>query len=76
MGGIVRWAEGRADPGEEIRGVMEGVEMAEGRVVMVMVCGPVSLMRAVRAAARDEMDVRRVYAGDVRVDYHEESFGW
>jgi hypothetical protein len=69
---FVRWHEGRADPALIIRQMKE--EQGKGRLE-VMVCGPTSLLGAVKKATKDEMRVGDVWRGGVRVGYHEEAFG-
>lgn len=50
-------------------------ELKTGRME-VMVCGPKSLLVAVKKATRDEMRVGEVWGGGVRVGFHAEDFGW
>ena len=69
----MRWHEGRADPAAIIRQMKDLLE--RGRME-VMVCGPASLLGAVKKATRDEMRVGEVYRGGVKVGFHAESFGW
>ena len=80
---IVHWHEGRADPREIIstaKAELHGRDVESGKGsggrVQVLVCGPASLMKAVKDAAREEMDFGAVLRGGVSVGFHSESFGW
>ena len=82
----MHWHEGRANPREIIQSAKQGLQRVDveggvargsgGGKVQVLVCGPTSLMTAVRDAAKAEMDVAKVLRGGVAVGFHSENFGW
>jgi hypothetical protein len=74
--GIVHWHEGRADPGDIIKSAKAELGKGQGGKVQVLVCGPTSLMNAVKEAAKQEMDVGSVLRGGAAVGFHSENFGW
>lgn len=71
---IVHWHEGRADLRATIEEMMHSV--GKGGMVDVEACGPRSLLDKTKDVVKELSDVRAVWNGETKVNYHAETFGW